>query len=356
MKLIQRYLFREFLPVCLVALLFFVLMLELGDLFANLWKYLTNEVAVKDIVRAMLLYVPKCVSYAMPLSVLFGSAYTMGTFYARNELTSVFASGYPLSSLVFPLIVFGFILSGAMFFFEDRIVIHSSAERKALVKVLLKEEDSLSNSNIVVRSDNGQYVYSADYYQDKDMKLFSLYVAIRDPEGNILSVVQAPSATWVAPTWVLDDPRVYSYGVDGEVTLTQNLRGIELTEDPSSFRKNATSVDELGSRDAKQFIERIRRSGQPYAEEQANYYKRFSFPFTIFIVLFFSISLGGRFKKNVILMSLLISLSIAVGYYVTQMVSMLFAKWEYVTPLAGAWFPVILFSALSALLLKYART
>lgn len=356
MKLVQRYLITEFLPVCLVALLFFVLMLELGDLFANLWKYLTNEVPARDILMVMALYVPKCVSFAMPLAVLFGSAYTMGTLYARNELTSVFASGYPLHALVFPLLVIGALLSFAMFFFEDRVVIHSYAERKELTKVLLKEEESLSNSNIVVRTEDGLTIYTADYYQDKDEKLFSLYIVIRNPDLSISAIIQAPGAAWDGESWLLDDPRVYRFDEVGNMTSDTDRTGFTLTESPESFRKNATSVDELESSDAKKFIDGMRRAGQPYAEQQANYYKRFSFPFTIFIVLFFSISLGGRFKKNIILMSLLISLSIAVSYYVTQMVTMLFAKWEYISPLAGAWFPVILFTALSVVILRFART
>lgn len=356
MKLVQRYLLREFLPVCLVALLFFVLMLELGDLFANLWKYLTNDVPAGEILKVMALYVPKCLSYAMPLAVLFGSAYTMGTFYARNELTSVFASGYPLHALVAPLLVLGFFLSFAMFFFEDRVVIHSFSQRKELVKTLLKEEDSLSNSNIVVRSENGRIIYTADYYQDKDQKLFTVYIVVRNDSGSIDAILQAPSAAWDGSSWLLDDPRSYTFEPDGSLLMSSGAGTTKLIEDPSSFRKNATSVDELESADAKRFIESIRRSGQPYAEDQANYYKRFSFPFTIFIVLFFSISLGGRFKKNIILMSLLISLSIAVLFYVTQMVTMLFAKWEYISPLAGAWFPVVLFIGISAVILRFART
>lgn len=356
MKLVQRYLLSEFIPVCLVALLFFVLMLELGDLFANLWKYLTNEVPAYEILKVMLLYVPKCVSYAMPLAVLFGSAYTMGTFYARNELTSVFASGYPLYALVTPLLIMGFFLSFAMFFFEDKVVIHSFAERKVLVKTLLKEEDSLSNSNIVVRTEDGRMIYTADYYQDKDQKLFTLYIVVRDSPGSIIAIIQAPSATWDGQSWVLDDAKSYAFDHDGALIMSSGSGEFILDEAPSSFRKNATSVDELESSDAKRFIQSIKRAGQPYAEDQANYYKRFSFPFTIFIVLFFSISLGGRFKKNIILMSLLISLSIAVLFYVTQMVSMLFAKWEYVSPLAGAWFPVVLFIGISAVILRFART
>ena len=63
-----------------------------------------------------------------------------------------------------------------------------------------------------------------------------------------------------------------------------------------------------------------------------------------------------KFKKNILLMSLLLSLSIAVSFYVTQMVTMILAKWEYISPLAGAWLPVLIFTAGSIVILRYART
>ena len=108
--------------------------------------------------------------------------------------------------------------------------------------------------------------------------------------------------------------------------------------------------------DAKIFIDNLKKTGLPYYEELSKYYRRFSFPFTIFIVLFFSISLGGKFKKNILLMSLLFSLGIATLYYITEMLTMLSAKWEYISPLSGAITPVIVFTVLSAYLLRHART
>ncbi len=356
MKLLQRYLVREFIPVFLVALSFFVLLLQLIDLFTNLWKYLSFAVPVKSIVYVIWLYFPKCISFAMPIAILFASAYTMGNMYARNELTSVFSSGVPLYSLVLPLIVFSLILSFSMFFFEDRIVIHSLRDKNALNRTLLNSQESLSNNNVVVLSENGTVVYTADYYQDSGNKLFSVFIVVRDPDGRVLSLYRAPSASWNESTWILEDPSIYHISNDNAVTLDSDTGAGLFTENPESFRRNITSVDELSASDARVFLAQSRKNGSLRAEHLANYYKRYSFPLTIFIVLFMSVSFGGRFRKNILLMSLLLSLSVAVLFYVTQMVSMLFAKWEYISPLAGAWFPVMLFIGISIGLLRIART
>ncbi|MDR0877720.1 MAG: LptF/LptG family permease, partial [Treponema sp.] len=93
--ILDRYLVQQFLPIFAVAISMFVLLLSLIDLFANLWRYLNYEVPFKDIMRVSLFYLPKSFSYALPISLLFAAAYTLGDLYSRNELTSIFSSGIP---------------------------------------------------------------------------------------------------------------------------------------------------------------------------------------------------------------------------------------------------------------------
>ena len=117
--------------------------------------------------------------------------------------------------------------------------------------------------------------------------------------------------------------------------------------------KDVTTVN---IKDAKEYIAHLRRIGVDYNEELSEYYKKFSFPFVVFIVVFLSIGLSGKTRKNVLLMSLVFSLSAAVAFYVMQMVTMLLSQFGYISPVIGAWFPVIVFIALSIVLLKFART
>jgi lipopolysaccharide export system permease protein len=69
-----------------------------------------------------------------------------------------------------------------------------------------------------------------------------------------------------------------------------------------------------------------------------------------------SISMGGRFRKNILLMSLFASLSAAVVYYITEMLSMTMAGLNYISPVTGAWSPVVLFAVIGIFLLQSAKT
>jgi len=55
-------------------------------------------------------------------------------------------------------------------------------------------------------------------------------------------------------------------------------------------------------------------------------------------------------------MSLFASLSVAVVYYISEMLSMTMAGLNYIPPAAGAWFPVFLFIIIGFFLLLSAKT
>ena len=357
MRLLQRYLLKLFIPTFVVAMLFFILLLQLGDLFANIVAYLQNGAQFKDIVKVMWLYIPKCIAYSVPLAILFAGSYTMGNLYAQNELTSIFSAGISLGRFTLPLLVLGFFFSVGMIFFEDNVVIKYFYEKTQLSKKLLQEEESLDTQDLVILSELGKIVYTADYFNAENQTLANAYIIVRDEDGNLSLIIKSSHMAWNEDRWTTDSAEVYRFDEKNIVSCLNHIPdNIILSEPPVNFQKNLSSVDEMRISEAKEFIAALKKNGLPYYEALSKYHRRFSFPFTIFIVLFFSISLGGKFKKNILLMSILFSLGIATLFYVTEMVTMLSAKWEYISPLAGAWTPIFIFSILSIFLLKNSRT
>jgi lipopolysaccharide export system permease protein len=108
--------------------------------------------------------------------------------------------------------------------------------------------------------------------------------------------------------------------------------------------------------DAKEWIEILRRAGLPYRDALTAYYNRFSFMFAPFVVSLLSSAIGGRFRKNILLMSLLTSLVFSAVYYVAQMVLRLLARHGYVAPVVGAWSALALFLVFGLMLMRSART
>lgn len=352
------YILRLFLPFFLGAMVFFTVIVELIDLFGTLWRYLALDVPVAGILKVILLYAPTCLAYALPVALLFATAYTLGSLYARNELLAVFCAGNRLSTFVAPLVILGLLVSVASFFFQDNVVLRTYREKTGYSRSLLGQSVSLSNSDISVIAKEGRVVYRADYYDDAGQSLSGLSVLERDSSGNPVTRTEAAQARWTGTDWELIRARRFVLGPEGSWAEASYGRYEDpaFDEPPSTFRSQKLDAREMSVSQLGEHVAFLRRAGLPYQAALAERHKRFSFSFAPFMVVFISAALGGRFRKNVLLMSLLSSLLVATGYYVTQMVTMLMAKTGFIPPAVGAWTPLVLFAAIGAILFRRART
>jgi len=353
--ILDRYLARQFFPIFLVAWLMFVLVLSLIDLFANLVRYLNYEVPFLIIMKICLYYLPKSFSFALPISLLFASAYTLGDLYARNELTTVFSSGIPFWRFSISLVIIGLCASVFAFFFEDILVIPTLKIKNDLSRRALHQQPAENNYDIVIKTRNGQLIYSVDYFDYRANIINGVSIIETDSDGDMISHIRAQSATWNGSFWEFSNAIIYRYE-NGLLRIRPFYYDDSYIEHPGTFRRNAVEVEELAARDAGFLVKDLRNAGLPYIGALANYYHRFSFSAVSLIVMILSISMGGRFRKNILLMSLFASLSAAVIFYIMEMISMTMAGLGYIHPFIGAWFPVFSFIIIGLLLLRGAKT
>ncbi|MDR0377044.1 MAG: LptF/LptG family permease [Spirochaetaceae bacterium] len=353
--ILDRYLVRQFFPVFLVAVFMFVMLLSLIDLFSNLWRYLSYEVPLSQMLLVSYYYLPKSLSYATPISLLFAAAYTLGDLYARNELTSIFSSGIPFWRFSVSLLVIGAAVSLFAFFFQDLVVVPTFKKKNDLNRQLLHQQLAENNSDIVIKARNGRLIYSVDYFDDSSTSLNGVSIIEQSDTGDFLSLIRAPRAVWTGEYWSFSNAVIYSW--EGEFLRTKTMEASSAyREAPEIFRRRAVNAEDLPAKDAAGLVRDLRSAGLPFTGALADYYHRFSFSAVSFVVMILSISMGGRFKKNILLMSLLASLVSTVVFYVMEMISMMMARLGYIPPIIGAWFPILFFSALGLLLLQTAKT
>jgi lipopolysaccharide export system permease protein len=348
----------QFLPVLVISLLFFMLVMQLVDLFSNLVRYLDLEVPISEIARAQLLYVPKSLSFSLPIAVLFSASYSLGLFYSNNELIAVLASGVPLHRFALPLMVSGLLLSVGSFVFEETVVIETYTRKTALTRELLNVNRSFSNTDVTLLGTANRVVYHADYYNDATDTLSGLTVLMRDEGGRVARRINADWAEWRAGRWILHEVVVFERGPDDGLERREmaRLEDDGLTAEPETFRRRTQDIEEMQLSQAQEYIRELRQAGLPYREALTSYYERFSFALTPLIVTLIASVVGSRFQKNILLMSLLVSLSLAVMYYIVGMVTGLLAAAGTIPPWAGAWSGFVLFLALGMIGFRYART
>jgi lipopolysaccharide export system permease protein len=359
MKTIHLMLLRSFLILLAIALLFFVLLVELFDLFANLWRYLAQGTGMLEILKIAWLYLPKCLSYALAPALLFACSYALGLLYKNNELIAILGSGISLYRLLAPLLALGILLSLASFWFEEGVVIDSLRLKNQLYRASVKLELPLSRTNVTVTSADGRIVYQADYYDDKKQSLTGVMILRRDEHGRFSARMDSEKASWNGTHWVLQNARSFTWDPAEKLlreSRASQLEDADLSEPPATFRKSTRRVEEMGASQARSFVTQLRRAGLPFREALTEYYRKYFVALNPLIVILLASGVGGRFRKNVLLLSLLVALVLSVVYYVGQMITLILAKNALISPLAGAAFSFLVFLVGGILILRTART
>jgi lipopolysaccharide export system permease protein len=359
MKTMQLMVVRAFLPVLLLSEFFFLLIVILVDLFSNLWRYLQNDAGLYGILMASAYYIPKAALFGLPPALLFAVAFTLGNYQSRNELIAVFASGVSLVRFTFPIIFISLLLSFGSYFFQEHLVIPTWAEKRTYSDTLIGRSNADNNSNVVILSGGGRFLYKADYYNDKNSSLTGITVLERDGDGKFLLRIESEWAEFSEHYWKFH--RARSFFLNTEGSLVEEYHPVfddpRFSESPDSFRRQIGSVDELKTEEARIWIDSLQTTGSDrYTEALTGYYERFAFSLTPLIVTLLSVSISGYFRKNIMLMSLLSSLVISVVYYVSEMVLVLFARQGLLRPITGAWASAVIFLIISLFLLKKAKS
>ena len=372
MNIFQRWGLVAVLPVFIGACVFFGLFIELIDLFSDLPRYLVMKQSIPSILFIQVLYLPKCLSFGFPIAMVFAISLTLGNFYANNELIAVFSSGVSLFRFCLPLLAFALLVSIGSFFFQEHLVIDTFKQKNELRNKALGFADIETNPNVVLFDHGTRVVYKAVLYNDKQKSLNDTMVVCRNSDGFVTEIVKAPSAHWddTAKNWVFNTATIYKFKLSTSSStvsskssspeytkmMVDSYRNPELNIEPTSFKRITQSVDELRFASALAWVESLQKSGLPFRAALTKLYERFSFACTPFMVAFIACSIGSRFRKNILLLSLLVSLMLAVIYYVIQMVAGLLATFQILSPQVGAWIGVVLYFVVGTVSFRRART
>jgi lipopolysaccharide export system permease protein len=360
MKTIHSYLFVQVLRSTAAGLVFFTMVVILLDLFTNISIYITHDIGYMNIMRLSVLYIPKAMSFALAPAILFGVTYSLSSMHARNEIISILNSGISYYALISILLIFGLLMSFGNFWFTESVVIDSFRQKQDFSQELTGFSTSYNNSNVVLISENQEDVYYARYYNDRRAELTSLVLIDRDEDRRFLSRTDIDRAVFDEQTQTWRAFGVREYVPTGDRLETRYAEQMELTGElfsPEDFRNITYDVNEMHLDEAREHIERIQRLDmQRFRELSADYHERYAFALTPLIVVLISCSIGTRFKKNILLYSLLLCIIISLIYYVSEMLTMLLAKQGFLPPAAGGWLPVIFFTAVGFLSLFKVRT
>ncbi len=347
MRLLTRHIIGSVTKVGLITLLLCTLMLVSVDLFMHLDSYVNSEVPAFTIFKLTLLYSPEALLFALGPSLLFASTYHLSQMQANNELISLYNAGISYRKIIIPILILGFCFSLFQFTFNELVAIPSSRSKKVTQDELFGLRSTFDNRNITLSDPQGRFVVHASHYTDESKTIRALVLVLQDDDGKIQSRIDATSATWDEQdrVWTLSDAVIHNLdpkgqGVDSRRENSIVIRSFDL--EPSYFRNISSDIKTMEFSAALDYLDTIRiLNPKLWYEAATDFATRVLGTLIPLVMIFIACTIHYKYKKNVLLFSIITSLFIAVIYYVVQMVTLIMAKQGVIEPVWGMVIPMI---------------
>ena len=355
MRLLDRYIFWSILKVAVVTLLLCTLMLVGIDLFTNLDNYLQNKVPWSRILTMSVLYVRESVLLSLGPALLFSTTYFLSMLQANNEMISLLNAGIPYRRIIIPCMLLAVVMSAGQFLFSETVAIRCSLRREVLTNELFGQRSTYDNRNVTLSDLDGGFVIHASRYLSEERRILDVVLILRDAQGKIHGRVDASRGDWDAERrqWVFKDATVYM--VDDAGKQVESFHAAQYDQvvvdlEPELFRNLSADIKTMELHTAVRYLQRMKYlEPSQWAVYSTEFWERIFNCATPLILMLIACSLNYKFKKNVLLFSIITSLCVAVVYYVIQMLTLIMAKQGVIPPIAGMLIPLAVIFLLSLL-------
>ncbi len=347
MKLYDRYIVQSIVSVAFVALLLCTLMLLSYDLFSNLDAYLTSQVPALTIAHLTVLAIPESVLFAVGPSLLFSATFFLSQLQANNEYICLLGSGLSYRRIVAPILVLALIFSLLQFAFNEQLAIPIGRSKETIEDQIMGLRGSYDNRNITLTDPEGNYVVYAKHYNDNQKRLSQVLLVMLDDSHMLSERIDASFAVWndQEQAWNLEEVRRQVIDREGlllKSTEQESLMLEEFTLSPAYFRNLSNDITTMDLGTAFHYLKRMQElSPLVYPALATDVAKRILGNLNPLVMLFIACTISYKYKKNVLLFSIITSLAIAVIYYVVQMVTLIMAKQAVIGPIWGMAIPMI---------------
>lgn len=218
MKTVYRYVLREILPPFLVCVVLLTALFMTNKVFVLLDLVLNKKVSLFDTLVLYLSLLPFILSMTIPMSMMVATLLAFGRLSSDMEVTAFKSGGVHMAHLVAPVMVLSLLLTGVMFYFNDKLMPAANyAFKRTQFEILQKK------ANVAIR----EKVW-VDQFES-----YRFFIDRQEPDGSFSDIKafnywspRAPLQTTVARTGTLvNDPKnyqVYFYLRDGVMSWVSN--------------------------------------------------------------------------------------------------------------------------------------
>lgn len=354
MKIIYRYLLRDFfkfLTLCLGVLIFIYVIINLFD---NLGKFLAKNVQFIDIMLHYVYLIPSYIVLLLPVASIMAVFFIFGIMTKNKELIALKTCGLNINSLFNVILATGLVIALFTFLFQEIVVVRAQTQwyEHKQTKIDKRPPKSQNIRRNLFYHGEDNWVYYARKFDAELQRMDVLTLWKISPENTIEARIDAVAAEYDS-LWTLYNATVRYFDSLGDETIETHamvlMRGLK--EAPQDFLKRVKQLEEMNILEISAFVQKQGRAGQNTTAEAVELNYRFSYPLITIIVLLMTLPLSVVLKKGGVAIGLGISIVIAFLYWGAIQSCRAYGVAGIMSPFFAAWLPNIVFGTIGIVLI-----
>jgi lipopolysaccharide export system permease protein len=358
MKILPRYLAREFTQYFFLGLGAFSAIYLVVEFFERINAFLYNKAPVALMGAYFLNKIPSIIFQVAPASILLSSIITLGLMSRHNEILAMKSGGISLRRIAFPILgvvmIFYFILLGM-----SEYLVPFANEKVNMIQDLIihkkKPAAAFKQSKLWIHS--RQAIYNIQLYHPEKNLLEGITLYRFDQEFHLIERVDARSARWRDSRWIFTDVSRTDFSSEG-IPIRKKYSELILTlpETPADFRIAEKNPAEMNYRELREYVRKIEHDGYNSSKYRCAMHAIFSYPFIGVIMAFLGIPIALRKERGAgVGLGIFFSILISLAYWETFSLSLELGKAGTLPPFLSAWLGNFIFALVGAYLFLSVR-
>jgi len=356
MKVLSRYMFREFLRAAAACILGFLVLFLVIDFVDHAEKFFRNKAGTSEIVWYYLSILPGVFVMTSPVGTLLAVLVVISLRVRGNELTAMFSGGVSLSRVCLPVVI-GCALVSALSMAGAELVVPATKRHAREIERLRVRPGSVaaqfSANRYWIRGEGG--ILSANLVDAPTRSLQGFLYFQLDREFRPVRRIDARDARLLPDgSWELHDGRERRFGEAAVDPFA--VRTYRLPERIEGFLSGETPPDEMTYGQLSGYVMELKRKGYEAKRYETDLHAKIAYPLLNVLIAMLAIPFALRAPRaGGVWRSIGLGLLVGFACWVVLSASLSLGRKGMLPPLLAAWLPGALFAATGALLLRGAR-
>jgi lipopolysaccharide export system permease protein len=353
---IDFYIIRKFLGTFFFAILLIIFIAVIFDFSEKIDDFLENNAPLSGILFDYYLnFVPYFAVLFSPLFTFIAVIYFTSRMAYNTEIIAIITSGVSFHRLLIPYFISAVIITIFSFVLNNYVIPSANEKRLIFEENYYRNAPVYRKRNIHKQIEPGVFVYLENFNVSNNYgRKFSIE---KFEDGKLVSKLISDDIVWdtTKNKWNIRNYFIRNYDDEHQSIITGWRIDTTINMHPQEFKRRKEAVQAMTLNDLNDFINIQKLQGATNIDELLiEKHRRFSFPFSSFILTLIGISVSSRKVKGGIGVHIGAGLLISFTYIFFMQFSAQFSISGAFPPFIAVWIPNIIFAVVAGFLYKLA--